>query len=693
MFKREGDQEVPEQFAEEARFFVESRLLHRDVSVILEGVANQGNQGNGILLGSILHPNGNIAEFLLKDGLAKCVDWSMGVVSSGAEKYRNAEKQAKQAKLRLWKNYKAAASSIDESSKTFSGKVIEVLNGDGIVVKLADGSVKKVFLSSVRPPRQADYKEILAKFEKKNNPIYDVPYLFEAREFLRKKLIGKKVNCTVDYIQPKSDDYPEKVNCTVMFGETNVAEALISQGLAKVIRYKQDDDQRSSKYDELLSAESRAQKKATGVHSPKEPSIMKIADVSGDANKAKQFLPFLQKSDRLDALVEFVSSGSRFRLYMPKETCLITFLLSGIDCPRLGRPASGANAATPNEEFAEEAYAFSKSHCLQREVKVSVEAVDKAGNFIGQLYTDEGVNVSVALVEAGIAAVYKNAGANSAIVAQLSAAEQRAKEKKINRWKNYVEEKVVLEEVEKSEPTERVVVLKKLVVTEITDDLHFYGQLVENGSKLEQLMTQLRAEIEARPPVPGAYTPKVGDVCVAQFSADDEWYRAKVLTAPVNGSLTVLFIDYGNKEKTKTVKLAQIPAGFEALPPQAHEYAFALVQPSSDEDDVEAAVDYLKQLIFSNGPESEFTFNVENKVGSVEFVTLLDSKKNDIGKQLISEGLVSVDKSRQPKRLQKLLNEYLKALSAAKQAHKNMWRYGDKEADDAAEFGLKKVEK
>lgn len=55
----------------------------------------------------------------------------------------------------------------------------------------------------------------------------------------------------------------------------------MSQGLAKVIRYKQDDDQRSSKYDELLAAESRALKKLIGVHSTKEPTTMKIADVSG----------------------------------------------------------------------------------------------------------------------------------------------------------------------------------------------------------------------------------------------------------------------------------------------------------------------------------------------------------------------------------------------------------------------------
>lgn len=72
--------------------------------------------------------------------------------------------------------------------------------------------------------------------------------------------------------------------------------------------------------------------------------------------------------------------------------------------------------------------------------------------------------------------------------------------------------------------------LKKLVITEIKSDLHFYAQSVENGPKLERLTNELRAELASKPPVPGAYTPKVGDLCVAKFSMDDEWYRAKVLS-------------------------------------------------------------------------------------------------------------------------------------------------------------------
>lgn len=44
---------------------------------------------------------------------------------------------------------------------------------------------------------------------------------------------------------------------THVFCYSNIAEALVSKGLATVIRYRQDDDQRSSHYDELLAAEAR----------------------------------------------------------------------------------------------------------------------------------------------------------------------------------------------------------------------------------------------------------------------------------------------------------------------------------------------------------------------------------------------------------------------------------------------------
>ena len=71
-----------------------------------------------------------------------------------------------------------------------------------------------------------------------------------------------------------------------------------------------------------------------GIHDKKGSTSRRIADVSGDVAKSKQFLPFLQRAGKMQGVVEFVASGSRFRVYIPRETCVITFLLSGVSCPR-----------------------------------------------------------------------------------------------------------------------------------------------------------------------------------------------------------------------------------------------------------------------------------------------------------------------------------------------------------------------
>lgn len=178
----------------------------------------------------------------------------------------------------------------------------------------------------------------------------------------------------------------------------------MSKGYATVIRYRQDDDQRSSHYDELLAAEMKAIKTSKGVHDKKDAPTHRVADLSGvtrnihaipvakaklsfslqDLAKSKQFLPFLQRAGKSEAIVEFVASGSRLRLYIPKESCLVTFLLAGITCPRGARPnINGAPGTQEGEPFGEEALLFTKEHCLQRDVEIEVESMDKGGNFIG----------------------------------------------------------------------------------------------------------------------------------------------------------------------------------------------------------------------------------------------------------------------------------------------------------------------
>nr|QBI71268.1 ebna2 binding protein P100 [Carausius morosus] len=665
-------------YAEEAKFFVESRLLQRDVEIVLESVNNNN------FVGSIVHPKGNIAEALLQEGFARCVDWSMAFMKTGADKLRAAEKIAKDAKKRLWKDYQATGPQVTGKDKEFGGTVYEVVNGDALVVKLADGALKKVFLASIRPPRPADEKpgEPLPPRQKGSRPLYDIPWMFEAREFLRKKLIGKRVHIVVDYIQVAKDNFPEKICCTVTIGGVNVAEAMVSKGLATVLRYRQDDDQRSSHYDELMAAEVKAQKSGSGLHSKKNIPTHRVADVAGDVTKAKQFFPFLQRAARTEAVVEFIASGSRLRLFIPKETCLVTFLLAGISCPRGSRPGPGNVGTMDGEPFGEEALAFTKDKCLQREVEIHVESMDKAGNFIGWLWVD-GTNLSVALVEEGYANVHFSAERSEHYRA-LKNAEDSAKDKRLRRWKDYVEDHEEEEKkVEEDKVLERKVDYKSVMVIETTPELHFYAQLVEQGPKLEALMNNIRQEFTTSPPLAGAFTPKRGDVCAAKFPQDNQWYRAKI--EKVSGpQVLVFYIDYGNREYVKVTDCASLPSLFGHEKGYAHEYCLACVTLPKDPEYRDEAV-----RAFANDTMNRtLHLNVEYKVGSLQHVTLVDpSTEEDVVKALIADGLLMCE-SRREKRLQKLVHEYKAAQDSAKKAHLNMWEYGDVTEDDAKEFGV-----
>ncbi|XP_057406022.1 staphylococcal nuclease domain-containing protein 1 isoform X2 [Balaenoptera acutorostrata] len=647
-FRREADgSETPEPFAAEAKFFTESRLLQRDVQIILESCHNQN------ILGTILHPNGNITELLLKEGFARCVDWSIAVYTRGAEKLRAAERFAKERRLRIWRDYVAPTANLDQKDKQFVAKVMQVLNADAIVVKLNSGDYKTIHLSSIRPPR----------LEGENT----------------------QVNVTVDYIRPASPAtetvpaFSERTCATVTIGGINIAEALVSKGLATVIRYRQDDDQRSSHYDELLAAEARAIKNGKGLHSKKEVPIHRVADISGDTQKAKQFLPFLQRAGRSEAVVEYVFSGSRLKLYLPKETCLITFLLAGIECPRGARNLPGL--VQEGEPFSEEATLFTKELVLQREVEVEVEGMDKAGNFIGWLHID-GANLSVLLVEHALSKVHFTAERSSYYKSLLSA-EEAAKQKKEKVWAHY-EEQPVEEVTPVLEEKERSASYKPVFVTEITDDLHFYVQDVETGTQLEKLMENMRNDIASHPPVEGSYAPRRGEFCIAKF-VDGEWYRARVEKVESPAKVHVFYIDYGNREILPSSRLGTLPPAFSTrvLPAQATEYAFAFIQVPQDEDARTDAVDSVVRDI----QNTQCLLNVEHLSAGCPHVTLqFADSKGDVGLGLVKEGLVMVE-VRKEKQFQKVITEYLNAQESAKSARLNLWRYGDFRADDADEFG------
>jgi staphylococcal nuclease domain-containing protein 1 len=84
---------------------------------------------------------------------------------------------------------------------------------------------------------------------------------------------------------------------------------------------------------------------------------------------------------------------------------------------------------------------------------------------------------------------------------------------------------------------------------------------------------------------------------------------------------------------------------------------------------------------------NELKLNVEYRVTGQAFVTFVDSNGDDIGKNLILDGLMLAEK-KGGRKLATLVDSYRDAMESAKKSHINMWEYGDITADDSKEFGV-----
>ncbi|GFZ17287.1 TUDOR-SN protein 1 [Actinidia rufa] len=708
---RSTNEVAPDPFGREAKHFTEIRVLNRDVRIVLEGVDKFSN-----LIGSVYYPDGesakDLALELIENGLAKYVEWSASLMEDEAKRrLKTAELQAKKTRLRFWTNYvPPTTNSKAIHDQNFTGKVVEVVSGDCVVV--ADDSVpygsplaeRRVNLSSIRCP-------------KIGNPRRDekpAPYAREAKEFLRTRLIGHQVNVSMEYsrkvgmmdgpsaavgpadsrvmdfgsvflaspVKAEGDDASTPAPPTGGSQPTgvNIAELLIARGFGTVIRHR-DFEERSNYYDALLSAESRAIAGKKGIHSSKDSPAMHIADLTtASAKKTKDFLPFLQRK-RLPAVVEYVLSGHRFKLFVPKETCSIAFSFSGVRCP--GR----------DEPFSDEAIALMRRKIMQRDVEIEVETVDRTGTFLGSMWESK-TNMAVTLLEAGLAKLQTSFGTDRIPDAHLLVqAEQSAKRQKLKIWENFVEG-----EERKFPP---------VTVTEVLGGGKFYVQTV-GDQKVASIQQQLASLALQEAPVIGAFNPKKGafvikkgDIVLAQFSADDSWNRAMIVNAPrgpvesPKDRFEVFYIDYGNQEVVPYSELRPLGSSVSTAPGLAQLCSLAYMKVPGLEEDYgqEAAVRLSEHTL--NGPK-EFRAVIEERdtsggkvkgqgTGTILMVTLIDTAANSsVNAALLKEGLARMEKRRrwEAKDRQAAMDELEKYQAEARTKRLGMWEYGDIQSDD-----------
>ena len=122
----------------------------------------------------------------------------------------------------------------------------------------------------------------------------------EGKEALRKRVIGKTVLISQDYVKPPENSFEEKICCTVKASNgKNLAEELVEKGYLNVIKHRRDDEDKSSEIDKLMQAEQKAQAEKKGLHSGKEFPLGRIGDASETAVKANSFLASFRRSGRI----------------------------------------------------------------------------------------------------------------------------------------------------------------------------------------------------------------------------------------------------------------------------------------------------------------------------------------------------------------------------------------------------------
>lgn len=447
--------QISSEVSVKARHFSELRLLHRELDILILDMEKNGNMYGAILhpKGNIsveLVKNGlakvsdktlalldrNTISLLRaqeKDAREnRLFIWShpMSFGTEEIERQNNLEN--------------SNDSSASSSTEWIGGFCVEVLSPDTMVVCLgpsvdtpnpflactSTGTKPSTYrelrltLSHIKTPRmvlsssgtgtaQTQYTCIGGVLHNLNETDTE-PLALQSKEFLLTNLLGKRVFFKVEYTRSspsQTQTQSSQIQTPRYFGSVRFGSGsasgrgksssllMVADGLATVSRQGNVGTGSQEDFDSLLIAERDALARKKGIHRPTaikeaEPKVA-VLDYSVDAKKSKTVHVSSMsslKARSLRAVVQYVISGSRLKLFIPAENCIVTFALGAVRC-FTASSTSSTHAKTGVEEdleamktfFGEQARLLTRILINQRPVEIVIDDIDKFGTALGSL--------------------------------------------------------------------------------------------------------------------------------------------------------------------------------------------------------------------------------------------------------------------------------------------------------------------
>ncbi|KAJ8906198.1 hypothetical protein NDN08_002693 [Rhodosorus marinus] len=667
-------------FALNAKFYTESVLLQRDVEVVFEGADKSGNlYGQVNQTGSAVR----VAENLLRMGYAKTVAWSMQMTSN-ASVLRATEKSAMKARVGIWHDYVPNPNAAVASTDVYHGRVVEIFSGDVIIVADdATGDFRRVCFASLRAPKLGRGSD------------RDMPVAWEAREYLRQRLIGRRVKVSVDYQRKPQPESPMKdimsyATITKDRGgkentEEDIGMGLVAGGFVSLIRHRSDEE-RARNYEQYVQLEKEATNAKKGIHSDKNIPVRRVNDLTGSENKKRNrdMLSSFADSGPHKGILEYASTGSRYRIYLPSHSCTLALALKGVRCPVPSRTLHGESAAQPGQPFGDEALHFVKLSFLQRDVQVDISSVDKTGAFLGTVrltgQTPQApmIDIGLSLLSHGYASLNEFFDPDRDEGGQIySKTQEDAKTADKGIWKDYkVQEAAAQKEIEAQQTAGQV---RGRVV-----DVGYGGKIVLHAGvpNVEESIRILETSL-ATLDVGDSNLPismiKPGDGYAGKSAYDGSWYRCRVYSIDANsGKAKVRFIDYGIDDVVSARDLKRLPSEASGIPKLAFPIRFQYVVVPGDGDDYGIdAGQYLRELVYGKEVTAEVAYRDSD--GTAIATVSLDGK--DVASEMLKVGLARV--LRQYNRHSKAAFEkYAADEEIGKKTHNYLWVHGDPYGSD-----------